>query len=713
VIEYITFAVTYSTSKPNLYPLTFSLSYPNWYVLLCVLAGLLFAFILYRKNKIFSDTLSWVLSSLRFLTGFIACFMLLNPVLKWMHNTTEKPTIVLLQDNSASQQKAFEKINKTQYETALAEQIKQLSQTYTIKKYSYGGSVSDSTAINYKDNSTNIAEAMQQIHDVYENENLGAVIITGDGIYNKGANPALLGLPLKASVYAIGIGDTTLQKDAILMRTFSNKVVYAGDKFAVKLDVLGLGCNGSNATISIVNKNTGKPAGTQQISFAGARSSKTAEIIIDAGAKGIQQYSATISTINGEQNTINNTQEFYVEVIDSKEKILILCNSPHPDIYALQDALVQNKNSDVAIHTIESFNGKASDYNLIIMHNLPSTIYNCTSILTQAKAAGVGMLYIVGAQTSLPLYNAVQNALTIKASVGGVTDAGGVIDKKFNLFTINAIGAGQISSLPPLSSPFGSYAAGANTSILFNQKIGSVATNNPLWLLQQNGNQRTGVIAGEGFWRWRLYDFVQHKNHTNVDEFLQKTVQYLVVKQDKRQFRTHISKTINSINDAISFDAELYNDNFELITPNDVALTIADNKGNRYPYSMNKQEKNYTANIGTLPAGDYNFEARTSNNGKSFSETGSFKVVNIDIETINTTADFNTMYQLANNYSGKFLYHNQVSELNNLIKNNTNIKSVIKTQLDNEPLINWKWLFGLLLALLSIEWFVRKRNGGY
>jgi hypothetical protein len=33
--------------------------------------------------------------------------------------------------------------------------------------------------------------------------------------------------------------------------------------------------------------------------------------------------------------------------------------------------------------------------------------------------------------------------------------------------------------------------------------------------------------------------------------------------------------------------------------------------------------------------------------------------------------------------------------------------------LDNEPLINWKWLFGLLIALLSIEWFVRKRNGGY
>lgn len=678
-----------------------------------MLAGWLFAFVLYQKNKTFSKLLTWILGALRFLTGFIAAFLLLNPVLKWMHNSTEKPIIVVMQDNSASQQNAFRKINKTQFESALDEQIKLLEQTYTVKKYSYGNVLSDSVALNYKDESTNIAEALEQIHSTYENENLGAIILTGDGIYNKGANPAMLGLPIKASIYAIGLGDTTLQKDAILIRTYSNKVVYLGDKFAVKLDALALGCNGTSATISVKNKNTGTVVGTQSVTFNGARSSKTAEIILEAKSKGIQQYTASISTVNGEENTINNSQDFYVEVIDSKEKILIVCNSPHPDVYAMQDALKQNKNSDVTISTIEKFNGKASDYNLIVMHNLPSTTYNCATLLSQAKAAGTGMLYIVGAQTALPLLNANQNVLNIKASVGGVTDAGGVVDKKFNFFTVNTANANLIATLPPLSSPFGNYSAGPNTQVLFNQKIGSVSTQNPLWILQQNGNQRSGVIAGEGFWRWRLYDYVQHKNHNNVDEFLQKTVQYLVVKQDKRQFRTHISKTINSINESISFDAELYNDNYELITPNDVALTIADNKGNRYPFTMNKQEKNYSINIGTLPAGDYNYEAHTSYNGKNFNETGSFKVINIDIETINTIADFNVLYQLANNNAGKFLYHNQVGELNNLIKNNSNVKNVIKTQLDNEPLINWKWLFGLMIALLSIEWFVRKRNGGY
>jgi hypothetical protein len=678
-----------------------------------VLAGLLFAFLLYNRNKIFSKSITWLLAALRFLTGFVCAFLLLNPVLKWIHHSTEKPIVVLLQDNSASQLKAFEKINKTQFEAALQAQIVELEKKYVVKKYSYGSVLSDSSKINYNQQSTDMAEAISQIHSTYDNENLGAIVLTGDGIYNKGMNPSLLGLPVKASLYAIGVGDTNIQKDAILMRTYSNKVVYAGDKFAVKLDALGLGCNANNATITITNKNTGKVVGTQAVNFTGVRSSKTAEMIIEAGAKGITQYSATINAINGEQNTLNNTQEFYVEVIDSKDKILILCNSPHPDVFALQDVIKQNKNSTVTVMTIDQFKGKASDYNLIVMHNLPSTIHNCTTVLSEAKASGTGMLYIVGAQTALPLFNNCQSALNINATVGGSTDAGGIFSKNFNFFTTVEANANQISSLPPLSSPFGTYRAGPNTQTLFNQKIGSVSTNNPLWILQQNGIQRNGVIAGEGFWRWRLYDFVQHKNHNTVDEFLQKTMQFLVVKQDKRQFRTHISKAINTINETISFDAELYNDNYELITPNDVALTIADNKGNRYPFTMNKQEKNYSINIGTLPSGDYNFEAQTNYNGKNYSETGSFKVVNIDIETINTTADFNVMHQLADQYGGRFLYHNQVGELSNLINNNSNVKNVIKTSLDNEPLINWKWLFGLLIALLAAEWFVRKRNGGY
>jgi hypothetical protein len=38
---------------------------------------------------------------------------------------------------------------------------------------------------------------------------------------------------------------------------------------------------------------------------------------------------------------------------------------------------------------------------------------------------------------------------------------------------------------------------------------------------------------------------------------------------------------------------------------------------------------------------------------------------------------------------------------------------LLRANIQNDPLINWKWLFGLFIAFLALEWFVRKRTGNY
>ncbi len=694
--------------------MSFSLSYPYWYVALCLLFGALLAFGLYFKNKNFTSKLSWVLSMLRFATGSVAAFLLLNPVLKWMQEKKEVPTIVILQDNSKSQLKAFEKINKVQYQKQLQEEISKLKEGYEVKEYTYGNQLNDTAQTNYKDNFTNISKALELINSTYDNGNLGAIVVTGDGIFNQGTNPTNFTATNNASIYAIGLGDTTLQKDALVSRVYANKVVYLGDKFNIKADLLGFACSANRATIKVVNKNNASDASTTTTTFTGARSNKQVEFILNANKKGIQQYSVTITGIDNENNTTNNTQDFYVEVIDSKQKIGIICNSPHPDINALQEVLTNNKNNEVTVFTADKINGvDFSNYNLLVLHNLPSNTNNLNNILALAKKNNIGLLFVVGSQTNLSLFNAAQNALQIKTSTGGNSDVLGIYNKNFSLFTVNLEEAQKISSLPPLSAVFGSYNLGSNTSVLFNQKLGSVTTNNALWVLQQNSNSRLGIIPAEGLWRWRLYDFVQHKNHALVDGFIEKTIQYLVVKQDKKQFRTSISKTINTINDEIAFTAELYNDNYELINTGEVSLTLVSNAGVRYSYNFNKLEKGFSINIGTLPTGVYSYEAKSIAKGVVRTSVGSFSVADIDIENSNTTADFNTLYQLANNNNGKFLYHYQTNSLADLIKQNKNIKNILKQDINTEPLINWKWLFGILMGLLGLEWFLRKRSGGY
>ncbi|MOA69283.1 hypothetical protein D3C78_1973870 [compost metagenome] len=49
--------------------------------------------------------------------------------------------------------------------------------------------------------------------------------------------------------------------------------------------------------------------------------------------------------------------------------------------------------------------------------------------------------------------------------------------------------------------------------------------------------------------------------------------------------------------------------------------------------------------------------------------------------------------------------------LKDAIKGNEQIKTLTYEDRRYEELINFKWLFALIMALLTIEWFFRKRSG--
>ncbi|HMT30525.1 MAG TPA: hypothetical protein PKD91_14715, partial [Bacteroidia bacterium] len=78
---------------------------PTWFIVFCIAAGFLYSFILYRKEKSFSESGKWVKRSmavLRFLSVTIICILLLSPLIRTIFRQIEKPIIILLQDESES-----------------------------------------------------------------------------------------------------------------------------------------------------------------------------------------------------------------------------------------------------------------------------------------------------------------------------------------------------------------------------------------------------------------------------------------------------------------------------------------------------------------------------------------------------------------------------------------------------------------------------------
>ena len=70
--------------------------------------------------------------------------------------------------------------------------------------------------------------------------------------------------------------------------------------------------------------------------------------------------------MNGEENTNNNSEDFFVEILESRQKILLLTESVHPDIFALTSAIEQNDNYEVHQQFVKEFNGDYSPYSLLI-----------------------------------------------------------------------------------------------------------------------------------------------------------------------------------------------------------------------------------------------------------------------------------------------------------------------------------------------------------
>jgi hypothetical protein len=113
--------------------------YPSWFILFCAIAGIIFAALLYYRDKRIIEVKNWLkllLAFLRFLTVFFLCFLLLSPLLKSEFRELEKPLIVVAQDNSSSivigKDSAF---YRNAYRQKLNDFIDALSNKYSVKTY--------------------------------------------------------------------------------------------------------------------------------------------------------------------------------------------------------------------------------------------------------------------------------------------------------------------------------------------------------------------------------------------------------------------------------------------------------------------------------------------------------------------------------------------------------------------------------------------------
>jgi hypothetical protein len=149
------------------------------------------------------------------------------------------------------------------------------------------------------------------------------------------------------------------------------------------------------------------------------------------------------------------------------------------------------------------------------------------------------------------------------------------------------------------------------------------------------------------------------------------------------------------------------------ITTPTIELTVTDQKGKRSKMQFGVSGNMYRLSMGKLSPGKYDWKASAKHSGKSFSKSGVFIVEDVDPELLVNSSNNGVLNQLADGSNGKvYELKNYTSLLNELDKRD-DITSVSYREASFDGLIDYKWLFILLLLFLSMEWFLRRYLGAY
>lgn len=651
----------------------------------------------------------WLLAALRFLSIFAISFLLLGPLLKLTNEEIKNPTVVIFQDASSSVDSEIE----------IAEKLRQLDvelgKEFQVETYHYDNLIHEGLTDSIDGGATNMSQVFDFIDETYANQNLGAIIISSDGIYNEGQSPIYQRTNITSPVYFLAQGDTTQKKDISIKQIYHNKIAYLGDKFVVQADIQAYNFNASNTNINLYREQGGKRilVDKQAFSIQGERFFNTLSFEVPADQVGIVKYILSIDQRTGEFTTRNNSASFFVDILDARQKILLLGNSPHPDIAAIKKMIESNKNYEVEVSFAKDAPTNAADYDLVIFHNLPSDKYKITEILANLNKLNKPRMFIAGTQIDIPSFNRAQQAIKIRANTRSTNEVQGTLVEGFNVFEINQEIKNIAEDYPPLIAKFGDFQVDPSSRVLMNQKIGDIVTEYPLWVLRNQSDLREAVIAGEGIWQWRLYNYLQRNHFNEINELFSKTIQFVTIKEDKRKFRVSSASNVYKTYDKVRFDAELYNDTYEKVNEADAFLTIKNQEGKDFDYTFSKVSDFYQLDAGSLPAGNYSFSGTTTYNGKPFTSAGKFSVEDVQLELVNTTANHSLLRNINAKYGGQVFYQESTTEIVNALKDQSTLKPIIYSTIKTESALNLKWILFLLIGILFVEWFARRLLGTY
>lgn len=669
------------------------LEYSGWWLLLIILLAASLSYFLYtKKNVPWNSAQNWTLAGIRFLGIFTLLTLLLSPSIRKVTNRVVDPVIAIALDNSQSV------VQRGNSEDDVFKVVRSLEEALDNQDIDVELiTLNDSSDFNFS--TSNLSTLIKRMDEAMDQRHFVGTILITDGIYNRGSSP--LYKNYIAPVFTIGLGDTIPPKDVSISRTLYNKVTYKGNETPIRLEISQEGF--TNREISIQLHEKGSLVAEQKLRLR--NSIQEVEFILKSEDEGLRHLVATISNLGEESTLENNRSNIFMEVIDGRQQVLIVANAPHPDIKAIRATLAETGNYRTEVYIPQIHDEKPNEvFDVIIFHGAFTSGINFT------PKANPGKWYILSNESSITSVNRTLPFIKIERRGSQPDKVVGSFNQNFSKYKIED--ASAFEEYPPVEVPFGNYSLSGPAEILMYQKLESVKTQKPLMVVFDDGTQKSAILLGQDIWKWKLQEAAINGNADQFKNLITKTVQFLSLKNDKKQFRFKVRESNFTDSEPALFDTEVYNDIYERIYGNDISIVIKSENGEQQNFSFSDSELNSTFRSPSFKPGIYQYEARVQIGDKFITDQGEFSVQDVNPEFTNLTADHQLLKNLSANSGGIYKHFNQSDQILSAIEEK-NFKPVIKSEEDLLPLYRAWWWYLIIFSLFSAEWFLRKFWGGY
>ena len=707
-----------------------SFTVPGWFLFGLIWIFVFAGFYYYRRTiPPLSRIRRIFLAVLRSAVLTIVLLLMFQPVLHLVYQSRLKPTVAVLLDNSTSMR--IKDHYGVRYDSLLYVlkhlPLKQLSDSLHIVFYQFDGNVHrwQGDSLPFDGNQTNIDRALRTVADSLAEQNLKSIVLISDGQFNQGMNPLAFATRSPVPIHTLLIGDSTTGKDVRITGIQVPRVTYRGQSVPVRVRLHQQGYSGKRVLIRLWQGKHQLQA--KQVELGRSGFEQLVELSFPARKAGEFQYRVEVVPFKDEISARNNSRYFVVRILKSRIRVLLFSGQPTFDQRMLQFVLheipqvkltVRTEKKNGTFYEGELQNAVIDSQDVYLFLGYPtarSTGAVLQSVYRNITTGKKPLFLLLTLRTALSRLQPIQEFLPIRLT--GRIDAAGEVSVQLTpggrLHAVTALDedptrvAAYWSDLPPVTA-LGEYLKPQPGSQLLLQGSFSDGSGKlPVLLANYSRQVKSLVLMVTDIAGWHLQ--LQDDNTRDVffQLFLEHAVKWLVNREDVQKVQIKPLQTVYRTGETVVLEGEVFDDFYQPLNDAEVTIRLTGENFQRkdvIPF----REGVYHYELSGLAPGTYQFVIVARRGEQQIGKrTGKLVVEPLELEMQNPRANPGLMRQIARRSGGRFLSAAHFTEEIQQLKFSRRIRLrtveyVLWTQLH--------WLV-IIILLLSVEWFLRKRWG--